>query len=294
MPEKVSHVDPTAPPPSAIQTRKPRISFNVADVPPTQFLYLQDNDFISLNILSNAGATPSVTAKYRYLTPDNEVKEGSAVTGSGSFFQFIIGEGWLLSLALSTNASDSTIWTYVQVLLERQSLTVHGTNTDYEVIWEGYVPQRIAEGWPDTPSKQISDGAGTLRSITGTTPAAGAEINEVVPTFRRWLLLALKASLTTGVAVANRFPGVRITDGALTSYLIHVSIAQAASLTQGFNFAPGQPFFNDTTGNFLIPLPQPIWLKAGFQLKTDTVALQAADQWTAPQYLVMEWGQWDV
>lgn len=284
------------PPPAAaqIQTRKPRVGFISTDVPPTQFLYMQDNDFLSITAISNGVSTPSVTAKYRFLTPDNEIKEGTAVSGGGSFFQFTLGEGWLLSLAMQVPGQAAGVWTYVQVLLERQSFTVHQAQTDYQVIWEGYILAGAADGWPDTPSQRATDGAGTLRTVTGTAPGAGSDINEIVPTFRRWQLMSFVTVLTTSATVANRQVQFVLDDGSTTQHFhVGAAAAQVASTSIIYTLAPGLQSFTGVDGSVIIPGPTPLLLKPAWRIRTITTNIQAGDVWQQPRYVVSEWQLWD-
>src|SRR5260221_8861955 len=81
-----------------IQTNPPFIAFQPGNVPPSQAIYLQLNDFILLRWVCNQ--TPfNFTVNYRYLTPQGEIKEGQTILVAGLLVQSFalpLGEAWLL------------------------------------------------------------------------------------------------------------------------------------------------------------------------------------------------------
>lgn len=283
------------PPPSQIQSAPNLVAFDPKLAVPSQPLYLQRNDQIAFNLLTN-GTSITVRVNYRWLTPTGEIQEGefdtSPFTGF-TFFTLGIYEGWLLSFAARVTSSPVLgQWTFLQALITRSN-NPNAQSPMHALFWSGFIYVFTANGWPGLPAKEIADGPGVIRSITGSLPAPGAEIQETVPAQRRWLLLAFRATLTTSVAVANRLAGISIDDGTNINFIIHTNVAQVASATGSINAAPGQPLYNDNSAQQLLPLPVSNPLKVGFHLRTNTVNIQAADQWSAPQYLVLEWGQWD-
>jgi hypothetical protein len=282
-------------PSSATQTILPAVGFTLKDIPPTQPIYLQKNDQLVLQTLSNSNNFPFAVS-WRILQPNGEITEGVFNgTAQSSPSSFVLGafEGWLLSLSAAANgAQPAGTWCFLQVFIGRNPAGGSSPQV-YGNIWEGYIFHIAATGWPGSVAQRITDGAGTIRSITGSTPAAGADISETVPANRRWTLLSIRAQLTTTATVANRMVAYRATDGVNTLWFSFNSVAQAASLINTYTGFPGATFFNDASGHFILPFPQPFVLKGGFVISTNTIALQAADQWTAPQYEVIEWGNWD-
>lgn len=286
---------PNGPPPSDVHTSPNVIAFDPKHVTPSQTVYFQRNDSLGFFFFTNInGLTARIN--YRWLTPDGEIKEGQLNTPpipNVITLTVPLYEGWLISLAGSIiGAPVAGQYCHVQVVIFR-GIDATGTLRSHENVWSGYLYSNSWNGWPGVPAKEITDGPGIIRSVTGTTPAAGAEISETVPANRRWTLLALRASLTTSVTVANRFPGFLIDDGVNSPFAIRSSVAEAASAVNFYSIAPGNQFYNDTTGFFLIPFPTLSLLKAGFRIRSNTVALQVGDQWSAPQYFVQEWGAWD-
>lgn len=293
----VNSIQPGAPQPSSdIQTQKPFVGFQPGNVPPSQAIYLQLNDYIIVRNLANV-ASQLVTFCYRYLTPQGDIKEGTLpLSFQTSITQatFQIGEGWLLSFGFTSNAyGPEGSWAHVQVILGR--FIQGGQPTFLEgVIWQGYVYPSNTGGWPNAIAKESIDGAGQLRVVAGTTPGVGADINEVVPGNRRWQLLSFQANLVTSATVANRQVTFDIDDGGVNQFGISGALAaQVASTTTRYTFAPGLTPATDAFGDGLIAAPNPLVLKAGHRIKTFTFGLQAGDQWSQPKYLILEWGAYD-
>lgn len=286
----------SGPQPSQIQYRGPLISFQAQNVPPSQYIYLQDNDAIVIRYVTNHAAF-GMTMQYRYLTPQGEVKEGTHnfVTNinGNSFESFQLGECWLISFALTgNNPQPAGSWQYAQVFVSRgfnpvASFQCHG------MLWEGYLNAQTFQGWPGSPSQRETDGAGTLRSVLGTLPGAGADISEVVPSNRRWTLLAFTAVLTTSATVANRIVDGVLDDGTNTYHQSAGLINQTASTVLRYCFAPYLLGAGNLFGGQPLGMPQFMQLKSGYHIKTLTSALQAGDQWSAPEYLIQEWGSFD-
>lgn len=287
---------PTGPQPAQIQTRPPQIRFQVGNVPPSQFLYLQDNDFLAFTFFTNS-APAQVQLTYRYLTPQGEIKQGTqqfALLGAINSFNFTLGECWLISFGLQrVSPNFQAVITFAQALIIRDQNTGAGQNI-YGIIWQGFVQTSSGNGWPGTPAKELLDGPGNIRTVVGTVPAAGADISETVPNNRRWLLLSLSASLTTSAAVANRNPFALFDDGANIFFRGVSFLSQAASLNVGYTFFSQISSAAIVAGSVPLNAPLPLPIRGGFRIKTSTLNLQAADQWTAPIYVFLEWGSWDI
>jgi hypothetical protein len=286
---------PNGPPPSAIQTAPNLVAFDPKQVVPSQQIYLQRNDLIAFNILTN-GTSIALRIDYRWLTPQGEIKEGELnlpfVSGS-AFVSLPIYEGWLLSFAARvTSGAVLGQWTFLQALITRTP-NPNAQSPMHALFWSGFIYAFTANGWPGLPAKELTDGPGIIRSITGSTPAPGAEISEVIPSQRRWTLLCFRSTLTTSATVANRFPGFLLDDGGINLFLIHTNAALVASSALNTQISPGNQFYGDGVGSLSLPFPTPLDLKVGYHIRSNTPGLQAADQWSAPQYLVLEWGQWD-
>ncbi len=168
------------------------------------------------------------------------------------------------------------------------------------LLAEGVIVARLAQGYitdsgtvffPGGENESSIEGPGLLRSITGTDPAAGVEISEVVPTGARWRLIAFRFILATDATVASRTPRISIDDGTTVFFRHGNSSPQTASFSSAYNG------FNSGVGNISaasdssIILPNPPILSAGYHIATDTAQLQAGDNFSSPKYLVEEWIQ---
>ncbi len=129
---------------------------------------------------------------------------------------------------------------------------------------------------------------GRIRSITGTDPAAGAEISETVPDRRRWLLRGIYFTLTTSATVADRLIHLIIDDGTNIIAKICVVTAHAADTAKDYSFANyGSTQLNPVLC-FYLPLPL-FPLIAGYRIRTSTDLIEGDDDYSAPQLLVEEW-----
>lgn len=129
---------------------------------------------------------------------------------------------------------------------------------------------------------------GRIRSITGTDPAAGAEISETVPARRRWKLTGILFTLATDAAAANRRVILVIDNGTNTIYALPSDTLQTASQARLYLFTPQPVAQFQIVNDFFLPLPI-LSLAPGYQIFTNTTALQAGDNYSAPQLLVEEW-----
>lgn len=285
------HTPPSGPPPSNPQSAPNLVSFDPKAVVPSQPIYLQRNDQIALFLFSSA-VSPIVRINYRWLTPGGEIKEGEFDTPpivNNTFLTFPLYEGWLLSFgARVTSGFAIGSFVFMQVFVTRTNIqNIHA------LIWQGYIPNVTSTGWPGTPSKEITDGAGVIRSIIGTTPPAGADILESVPGQRRWTLITLNAVLTASATVANRSVLLVLDDGANLYYSSPSFLNQTAGQVQRYVLGQQPTTVAPVAGAIVLSVPVPISLKIGFRIKTVTAGIQAGDQWSAPVYTVQEWGLWD-
>lgn len=256
-------------------------------------LYVTGEDALACTVFNAAaGVTVTITGRTLELG-DVRPKPFSqtltpATDRSASVIRFGIGDGWLLNVQVIVSSGTPAIGqTFARLSL------VRGTTSnalDQFTMAAGYVSAKIPLSYPGSTVLASIEGSGALRSITGATPAAGAEISETVPTGARWELLAFFALLTTSAAPANRVPQLVIDDGTSTLFRIGGALNQAASLAQRRSWYQGAPApFLDNANNVGMPLPSAIRLPAAARIKTITAAIDVADQYSTVQYLVREW-----
>lgn len=198
--------------------------------------------------------------------------------------------GWIFGLTVFATAGspiDGQCYVIVDLMRgEGAAATVQQT------LGEGYVTTNRKLALPGSLFMSPVEGPGALRSIVGTTPAAGADISEVVPTNARWQLLAFQSRLVPSAAAANRQPELTIDDGGNEFTRAPSLVAIPASTTIRITWAPGssmQVSASAAPGSWFVAFGDELFVPSGGRIRTATQAIQAADQWDAPRYLVREW-----
>lgn len=257
-------------------------------------LYISPDD--NLAILS-WGITTGINIELaaRILTPDGIVVPmvWLIVPSSNRAFSETdvqLREGFLLSLRVRPSGGNiQRGQCYVQIWFTRGPIGI--ARPEGMVITQGYVTSNSSLGWPQPRMEDSTDGRGNPRSITGVNPAAGVEIVETVPTGALWRLLAWYHILVTSAVAGNRLCTLVVDDGANAFFIGEAAAVQTASTSAAYAFAPGLPARAALGTNSSAPLPSAVYLRAGYRIRTATGALDAADNYGAPQYLVEEWMQ---
>lgn len=260
-------------------------------VPPFS-AYLRRDESIRVTSY-NALASVGLTIRSRLLRPTGGISDGidtQTPNTDRSAKTTIVrqDEGWLLDgQVVVTTAAPLVGQCFVVVEIVRGDGAVAVAT---RVLAAGYVTAKQPLLFPQPTIASSLDGAGAIRAIAGTTPGAGAEISEVVPAGARWELLALSFTFATSAAVANRVPQVVLKDATPTIIVTANSGAViAANGGASFSyFSPGPAVVTASPTQPMQTLPRNI-LGAGFRWGTSTTAIQAADQYTAVEYLVREW-----
>lgn len=201
---------------------------------------------------------------------------------------FPLGDGWIVNATVFVSAAAPIIGqTFVRLQIVRG---FSSSGIVLATLAAGYVTAVQPVAWPGGAVQGSLDGAGAVRSIAGSTPGAGAEISEAVPTGARWELLAFSCRFVSGAAVANRDPVWTLDDGATIYARNGWNALVVASTTIDFTLEPGFAApWNDQGGHANVPLPINLRLAAGHRIRTVTTNIQVADQYSAIQYLVREW-----
>lgn len=197
-----------------------------------------------------------------------------------------IGAGTLLNAHVRVTAG-TVLRGHVFVLLEVVR-GLSGAIQPLATLLQGYVSGTARLAWPGSVIETSVGGAGRLRSITGTDPAAGVEISETVPAGVRWRLLGFVYALTTDATVANRTSSVFIDDGVNTLYKVGYNFSQVASTVVRYQAGAFGTFGLIEGLNYVGMLPADTLLSGGYRVRTATTNLQAGDNYGAPQYLVEE------
>lgn len=207
-------------------------------------------------------------------------------TRAGQSLIIALPEGFLVQLTVRciNNFVPNRIFVQVGIITSLLSAT-----TNVQVICQGYLNNFSWLWWPGGANASSTEGAGAINSVTGTLPSAGAEISETVPTGAIWQLKAFTFKLTTSATVANRIPHLIIDDG--TNVLLDAPAPSTAGASGTTRYVTGDNAIAAAV------LDSTMWLQSvaalrllpGYRIRTLTTSLQAADQYTAPQYLVTEW-----
>lgn len=196
-------------------------------------------------------------------------------------------EGWLLGVSVRASTGSPSVgqtWALLEL--------VRGLGSSPQVLQTlamGSLTANTPLAWPGGALEGPTRGGGWIRSITGTDPAAGAEISETVPTGARWKIVSIEFTLVTDATVANREPILTLDDGATEWFRSGPSAVIAATGTvRNVAAAFGAPPAAVTNFRSIL-LPPDLVLSAGFRIRTSTTNLQAGDNYGAPVLLVTEW-----
>jgi len=268
------------------------VQIAASQVQPPSPLYLQPEDSFALTInYPTLVGSYSFNLMIRWLRPDGEITPVRKQFTSSSLtttFNFTLGEGFLLSATLQPvsnfGSGPGIVFCALNIIRDQPETFI----TMWQ-LFSDYPSATHLPSWPYGRTVVAQEGPGRIRSITGTTQAAGVDIIETVPAGVRWRLFALRASLTTSVTVASRQVEFTLDDGVNIFFTADQPTGEVASNTYAYvmanyGYAPAPGTFRIYTH-----IPDTFILLAGYRIRTSTGSLQAGDQWTAPQYLVQEW-----
>lgn len=274
-------------------TRPAEISFRRTDLQPPTDVYIDRDDLLVFSCATFTTLNPLPRVIVRMLRPNGEIIPSvhefiSSPNGLLQGASAALGEGYLLSVAvdLPTQLIYETQDVYVVVEIARPPFS----NALYSRrLIAGYVAPTRRLAWPENPVLSSLDGAGRIRTLTGTNPAAGSDWTQSMTAPSRRKLLSVRASLVASGVAANR----RVTfflrdDSNLTYYQVHSGVTQTAGQTVHYHFAPGVPFSNND-GIVTVPAPNEGFLQGAYSIGVSTFALDAGDDWGAPQFVFQEW-----
>jgi hypothetical protein len=141
-------------------------------------------------------------------------------------------------------------------------------------------------------NRPLPSSIAATKVVTGSAPGAAAEITQTVPAGKWWDVLAVRLSLTTSATAGNRRPELVIDDGATTYWSWRAGVDQGVSLTRSYQFLRSLSNEVDRSATFnemFEPLDEDMLLPSGHRIRTSS-SLQAADQWAAPVFYVVEYG----
>lgn len=282
----------STPQPSKIYSSPREVQLAAKEVQPPSPLYLQAEDSLILNLIcATILVATSFSLQLRWLRPDGEIVSTRKRIDAPFLPQtltFTLGEGFLLSATLTPLVLNPLQYNgvFCTLTVERD---LPEAGFYHWVLFADYISGNHFPTWPYGVQIKLTDGAGRIRSITGTAPAVGADVSETVPSSVRWRLLSFTATLTTSAVVANRFPVYVIDDGANILFRSPPVASVPASTTVSLNLENVGSTVGASVSTQVLPYDSSILLAASFRIRTVTSLIDAGDQWTAPHYLVQEW-----
>jgi len=254
-------------------------------------IYVEGDDYLLVTTI-NAAAGVVVTIGGRMVMPtgrpqpfrDRHVANTDR-TAATSVIR--LGEGWLQEVtAIVSTGTPMLGQTFARVDLVRgdgAGRNVHAT------LLQGPITAFHRAAWPGSPVQTTLGLPGALRSITGTDPAAGAELAETVPTGARWRFISLRVSLTTDANAANRVPQLIFDDGTNVFAGAAGNFNQTAGATFVYHFVAAGVSHAQSSVSVQVATPANLLIPAGGRIRSSTGGIQVGDNFTAPQYLVEEW-----
>ena len=274
-----------------VRTRQSSLTWDFHEVQPNAPLYITNDDVIDVRWVTPNSGNP-LTVNYRILRPDQTILYAQQALPSNIFasfqvFTIQVAEGFLLSFAITqANASSEQGYSYATACVRHGQAGV--TNSQMLLV-AGYIDQTVPISWPYGLQQRPTDGLGVLKNATISAPAAGAELSISSPNFTRWQILAVRATLTTALAAANRQVQLQLLNVATVMWESTPGPIQAATLAWDYTFASFGYAPINTLNKVSSHMSDALMISSGNKIQSLTTNLQAADQWSSASILVREW-----
>ena len=205
-------------------------------------------------------------------------------------FPFQLAQGFLVSLSVRTSETiPCEWWTFVKI-----GLTRGGGNPlqSFHPLVSGYCGNAFALGYPRDRNQQPTDGAGTLTSTTVPDPDPGAEWTYHCPDFTRVVIVGITATLITSADVAVRQATFLANVAGSGAWQLAASGTQLAGLQTIYNLAPFAAYGGSSALGYAVPLPIGFAMDFNSIVQSETLNIQAADQWAGINVAALEWADW--
>jgi hypothetical protein len=257
--------------------------------PPSQ-IYVDVNDDIAVSCASSQ-VNERITVSYRLLRFDGELVLGQfqvAPASDRSVTTYLEGlaEGFLLSVSCRAAVATTRGQTFLRVFLTNPVL---GNGQPSYVLFSDYVTTQMSPAHPNGRVLAPSEGPGNIVQVFSPNPAAGADWVLIVPTNARWRIISANAGLTVANAGAARKIGVSVSFGGVSVWKAWGNQTAAINSLVAFSIAPVTPGGTLDATIIDAPIPPDVRLLAASQVQSQTVIINAADQWGAAGFLVEEW-----
>lgn len=158
------------------------------------------------------------------------------------------------------------------------------------IIVQGQVTANTARSFPGSVIQSPLDVEPYLRTITGTTPAAGVGSTETVPTGVRWELMTYNYQHATGALPANRTPYMQATLSGQNIFVSAHTNTIPGSAIYFFTWAQNIASQHDTNeGLARSPIPQRLILQSATSIIASARNILGSDQFSVVNYTVREW-----
>ena len=134
---------------------------------------------------------------------------------------------------------------------------------------------------------------GEIITVDVTPPAAQANFLYLLPHHFMYKLLAISWRITADANVANRYPGVVVTEVGGQRREFHAVTAITASqvVDVDFNAGLGIPAAFVANSHYTCSLPDSFYLYANTTINSDMLQMQVTDQLTDCQIVLARWPQ---
>lgn len=266
----------------------PEVSFETKKAGPPSPLYIARDDRIFVRVDQLVAGGPFLI-NYRMLMPGGDVVPNSInVPGPGvavgNFQLFDAAEGYLLDLCVTqTGGAGQRGLGFIQVGIMRGG--VLAANVAHLLISD-YLFDIFPLIWPGGAIKFPRGDEGSFVNIAIASPAAGAEFVDTVPANTVYVVHAVSFQFVTAAAVADRLVRLIFDINVPTIHQSAAVAVQPASLT-GIYCGSSAGFAGLSIGlDFAIPIPQGLVLRPGHRIRSLTLNIQGADQFSSIRWYV--------
>ncbi len=288
------------------------VSFAFDKIGPPSTLYIQRDDVLSIRAVSSL-VGESVSISVRLLLPVAQKTgqpdtppqpESEARAKAGNFIQtnlekislpvarvqgFLIkqlAEGYLLSVVAGPGLATFRGQTYVSALLSRDKA---GGIPLVQGLFGDYVAGNQVALYPGGRTLHLTEGPGWKHSIQQANPAAGADWTFTVAAGQRLRLESLSAQLVAANAGVARAVELIVDDGVNVLLRVAANATQPINTTARYSIGALSTPSTIIATDLIINIPTPLILEPGWRVRTNTVNINPADQWSAIWLNVEEW-----
>lgn len=256
--------------------------------------YLDRGDFLQI-LSATTNASASLEFMYRFMSLSGEIVSGRATvvfSGTGVQTPVIVpvGNGWLIGFDLHV-LTGTVIEGQVQASVHIANATGAGGFNEVSLAsGELSNTRSLGLGAYTSRSVVVSQTVGTFTVVNVANPAAGVDWTTTVPAGNTWQVQAITATLTTAVAAGSRGPSFGFDNGSVTLGRQGNNSLIAASTTGIVSMGIGMSVAVDIVSPTQLTSAG-LWnttLGAGFRVFSNTINIQAADQWSAINLYVLQ------